>query len=116
VSVTAKAAVPKLIDFEGKTTYFQFKGMEVGANIIVSGLVQGVGFRFFVHRHASRLGVRGFVRNLYSGDVEIEVEGDRSLIEELIKEVRVGPRAARVQDVQVKWEQHQQRYYDFGIR
>jgi acylphosphatase len=90
--------------------------MEVGANIIVSGLVQGVGFRFFVHRHASRLGVRGFVRNLYNGDVEIEVEGDRSLIEELIKEVRVGPRAARVQDVKVKWEQYQQRYYDFGIR
>jgi acylphosphatase len=90
--------------------------MEVGAYIIVSGLVQGVGFRFFVHRHASRLGVKGFVRNLYSGDVEIEVEGDRSNIEELIKEVRVGPRAARVRDVRVKWVQFQQRYYDFAIR
>ena len=90
--------------------------MEVGAHITVSGLVQGVGFRFFVHRHAFRLGVKGYVRNLYSGDVEIEVEGDRSLVEELIKEVRVGPRAASVQDVRVKWVQFQQRYDDFAIR
>jgi len=90
--------------------------MEVGAHIIVSGLVQGVGFRFFVQRHASRLGVKGFVRNLYSGDVEIEVEGDRSIIEVLIKEVRVGPRAARVRDVRVTWLEFQQRYDDFTIR
>jgi acylphosphatase len=90
--------------------------MEVGAHITVSGLVQGVGFRFFVHRHASRLGVRGFVRNLYNGDVEIEVEGDRSLVEELIKEVRVGPRAAQVKDVKVKWEEFRQQFYGFDIR
>jgi acylphosphatase len=90
--------------------------MEVGAQITVSGLVQGVGFRYFVHRHASRLGLKGFVRNLYNGDVEIEVEGDRSLIEELIKEVRVGPRAAGVRDVSVKWVEFQQKYYDFGVR
>jgi acylphosphatase len=95
--------------------------MEVGAHIIASGLVQGVGFRFFVHRHASCLGLKGFVRNIYSGDVEIEVEGDRSFIAELIKEVRVGPRAARVREVRVrevsvKWVQFQQKYDDFGIR
>ena len=90
--------------------------MEIGAHIVVSGLVQGVGFRFFVHRHASRLGVRGFVRNLYSGDVEIEVEGDRSLVEVLIKELRVGPRAAQVKDVKVKWEEFRQRFYEFDIR
>ncbi len=90
--------------------------MEVGAKIVVKGFVQGVGFRFFIYHRAERLGVKGYVRNAYNGDVEIEVEGDRSLIEELIKEMKVGPRAARVSDVQVEWRNYQKRFQDFEIR
>lgn len=90
--------------------------MTVGAKILVSGLVQGVGFRFFVHRIASRMGLAGYVRNLYNGDVEIEVEGDRSLIEELIKEVKVGPRAAHVSDVMIEWKPYQGRFHNFDVR
>lgn len=71
--------------------------------MLVSGMVQGVGFRYFVMNRAVNFGLVGFTRNLYSGDVEIEVEGDRSLIEEFIKEVRVGPRAARVTDIKIEW-------------
>ena len=59
--------------------------MQVCAYIIVDGLVQGVGFRYYVHRHASGLGLAGFASNLMNGKVEIEVEGDRSAVEELIK-------------------------------
>lgn len=90
--------------------------MTVGAKILVSGLVQGVGFRFFVHRIASRMGLTGYVRNLYNGDVEIEVEGDRSLIEELIKEVKVGPRTAHVSDVMIEWKPYQARFQNFDVR
>ena len=90
--------------------------MEVRAYILVSGMVQGVGFRYFVYDRATRLGLRGFVSNLYNGDVEIEVEGDRSLIEELIKEMKVGPRAARVVDVNIEWKKADQHYKRFDIR
>ena len=89
--------------------------MTVGAHIVVSGLVQGVGFRYFVHARASRLGLGGTVTNLYDGNVQIEVEGDRSLIEELIKEVTVGPRSAKVSDVKVRWTDPELRFRTFEI-
>ncbi len=77
--------------------------MEIGAHIIVKGLVQGVGFRYFVYRKATALGLRGVVRNLINGDVEVEVEGERSPIEELIKDLKIGPRAAIVNDLRIEW-------------
>ena len=70
---------------------------------MAKGLVQGVGFRYFVLNRANNLGLSGYVCNLYSGDVEIEAEGDRSLIEEFIKEVKIGPRAAHITDLMVEW-------------
>jgi acylphosphatase len=89
--------------------------MEVGAYILVSGMVQGVGFRFFVYNRATRLGLTGYVRNLYNGNVEIFVEGERSLVEELIKEVKVGPRAAHVSDVKIEWKNCEHKYDNFTI-
>lgn len=79
--------------------------MEVRAHILVRGVVQGVGFRWFAARHAERLGLRGFARNLWSGDVEIEAEGERGMVEELIALLRVGPRSAHVADLAVTWRE-----------
>jgi acylphosphatase len=90
--------------------------MKVKAHVLVSGLVQGVGFRFFVYHKAVSLGIAGYVRNLYSGDVEIEVEGDRSLIEEFIKDVKVGPRAAHVSDLMIKWDKCSDSFSEFEVR
>ena len=90
--------------------------MQIGVHIIVQGLVQGVGFRYFVYRHASRLGLAGWVRNLYSSEVELEAEGDRSMIEELIKELKVGPRSAQVKDLKIEWQEFKSRYQGFEIR
>jgi len=95
--------------------------MQARVHIIVEGLVQGVGFRWFVARRAQALGVRGFVRNLYDGNVEIEAEGDRSLLEELIGEVKVGPRSAHVTNMRLEWEDLRERdtsgrYTGFEIR
>jgi acylphosphatase len=90
--------------------------MSVAAFIRVQGMVQAVGFRYFVYRVAIRLGLNGYVRNAYDGNVEIEVEGDRSLIEELIKDVKVGPRAAHVTGVSVEWKDPQNQFHYFDIR
>ena len=90
--------------------------MDVGVHLIARGVVQGVGFRFFVYRHATRLGLTGFCRNLYNADVEIEVEGERSLVEQLIQEVKVGPRFAQVTDVKISWLPYQRRFSGFEIR
>jgi acylphosphatase len=77
--------------------------MNVRVHVLVKGLVQGVGFRYFVYHKAHDLGLSGYVRNLFSGDVEMEAEGDRSLVEEFIKEVKLGPRAAQVKDMKIEW-------------
>ncbi len=73
------------------------------ASMLVSGRVHGVGFRWFVRRHAEALGLRGWARNRREGTVELEVCGPRAAIERLLDELRQGPPAAEVGDVQVHW-------------
>ena len=90
--------------------------MMSAVNIVVMGLVQGVGFRYFAHRHALRLGVSGYVRNLYTGDVEIEAEGEQEKLEALIREVKTGPRSAQVTGVKLIWKEPQGRFSGFDIR
>lgn len=90
--------------------------MTARAHIIVRGLVQGVGFRWFVSRRANALGLSGFTRNLADGAVEIEAEGDRSLVEALIGEVRVGPRSAQVRDLIIEWKEPSHDSGQFVIR
>ena len=90
--------------------------MEVRAHIIVKGLVQGVGFRYFVYSRAKAAKTTGFVRNLASGDVEIEVQGERAGVEVLIGEVKAGPRSARVTDMRIEWKPPLQDSTAFEIR
>jgi acylphosphatase len=87
--------------------------------MIVEGLVQGVGFRWFAARKAEEFGVRGYVKNLYNGSVEIEAEGERGLLEDFIREMKAGPRAARVTNLHIDWQQNDsstERYRHFEIR
>jgi acylphosphatase len=77
--------------------------MDVGVRMIADGVVQGVGFRFFVQREAESLSLKGYAKNLYDGSVEIVAEGNRSLIEEFIAVVKVGPRMAHVAKLSVEW-------------
>jgi acylphosphatase len=69
----------------------------------VYGLVQGVGFREFVRRHAQALGLNGWVRNLPDGSVELEAEGPRPALDELLRQVQRGPRLAWVERVETEW-------------
>ncbi|GBD87132.1 acylphosphatase [bacterium BMS3Abin03] len=90
--------------------------MEARAEIIVNGLVQGVGFRYFVYREAQSLGLNGFVKNLYTGEVLTVVEGDKALIEELIKKIKIGPMHASVKNCFVNWQETKNEFDDFNIR
>ncbi len=90
--------------------------MDVHAAITVTGLVQGVGYRWFANRHSVALGLRGFVKNNYDDTVLVEVEGDRSLVEELIKQLRVGPRSAQVKEVLVEWSEPKNLFLGFSIK
>ena len=67
----------------------------------VSGRVQGVGFRYFVQKVASELGLSGFVRNLATGDVELEAEGTASALDQLVVVLQGGPPLSRVDEVVV---------------
>jgi acylphosphatase len=68
---------------------------------IVSGRVQGVGFRWFVEREAVTLGVTGWVRNREDGRVEVMATGTQEQLAALYSRLREGPRAARVDEVAV---------------
>jgi acylphosphatase len=81
----------------------------------VRGDVQGVSFRWFVLREASPLDLRGWVRNLRDGRVEILAEGDRGSLEILLAALRRGPRMARVDDVDVRWEEATGEYPAFSV-
>ena len=66
------------------------------AHFLIRGRVQGVGFRWFVHREAAELGLHGWVRNTDSGEVEVVASGSPDLIDDLRKEIRKGSRGSRV--------------------
>ena len=68
-------------------------------HFLVRGRVQGVGFRWFVHREASELELKGWVRNTEDGDVEVVVAGEQESLEELRASLKRGPRGSRVDHV-----------------
>ena len=68
---------------------------------LVHGRVQGVGFRYFVERHAQRLALRGWVRNLPDGCVEVQASGPQEALDELEGLLRQGPQWADVRRVEV---------------
>jgi acylphosphatase len=72
-----------------------------GKRFIVRGRVQGVGFRWFVEREAQMLGVAGWVRNNHDGSVEVLAQGTRDQLAGLHSRLREGPRAARVDAIDV---------------
>jgi len=76
--------------------------MRVARRYLISGRVQGVGFRFFTEASAVREGLQGWVRNLPDGRVDITVEGEADAVERFERDIRHGPPSARVNDVDVE--------------
>ena len=90
--------------------------MRVARRFLISGRVQGVGFRFFAETAALREGVHGWVRNLPDGRVEAAAEGDAEAVERFERALRHGPRGARVDHVEVDDDVPAGRESGFTIR
>jgi len=89
--------------------------MKTGANIIVKGIVQGVGYRYFCRKKADEFGIHGYVKNLYNGDVELEVEGEKNMTEDFIKELKIGPFNATVKKILVEEVPFKNKFNEFRI-
>ena len=87
----------------------------VSVRATVYGRVQGVFLRAFVEEHAQQLGLRGYVRNLPSGDVEVVAEGERERVEKLVGYLKMGPPAAIVDRVVVSWSEYTGNYSSFRV-
>lgn len=70
--------------------------------IVVTGKVQGVGFRAYTQYQAVKLGVKGWVRNLGYDRVEIEAEASPEVLDAFLELVRQGPRASRVDNIEIE--------------
>ncbi len=82
----------------------------------ISGMVQGVGFRFFAERVAARLGIAGYVKNLRDGRVEVYAIGRGPELDSLHNELKRGPRSAVVEEVAAEDAEVDERYgHSFSI-
>ena len=90
--------------------------MLAARRFLVSGRVQGVGFRYFVQEAALVEGISGWVRNLPSGAVEVLAEGDVEALERLSRQLARGPALARVENVDVTDETPSGRGASFAVR
>lgn len=89
---------------------------KVRAEIIVNGLVQGVGFRYFVVRNAESLDLTGYTKNLYTGEVLTVVEGAKHLVEDLCEKIKIGPMHSRVNSFKIVWSEYKNEFNSFGVR
>ena len=83
---------------------------------VVYGHVQGVFFRAFASKKARELGLTGYVRNLPTGAVEVQAEGERKRLEKLVSYLEVGPPAAKVERVSTDWQECSGGSSGFDIR
>ena len=81
--------------------------MKKAVRMYVSGTVQGIFFRQFVKDNAERYNLRGFVRNLEDGRVEIFIEGDIENVDKMIELVQKGPKHSQIKKVDIKEEKFQ---------
>ncbi len=85
-------------------------------HILISGRVQGVGFRWFAEKRASELAVAGYVRNLPEGAVEVLAQADEGTLENFCRELREGPRFAEVEELSMETVAVDVGLQGFGVR
>ncbi len=83
--------------------------------IKIYGDVQGIGFRYRVREKVESLGVFGYVKNRSDGTVEIKAEGEEEVLKELLDFAHQGPRMARVDKVDYRWEENRDEFNNFNI-
>jgi acylphosphatase len=85
-------------------------------HIVIRGIVQGVGFRYFTMHLARDYGITGWVRNREDGGVEVEAEGDELVVKSFVKDVSIGPRGAHISAVDVESLKPGAAYKGFTVR
>jgi len=81
--------------------------MKKSVRLYIDGTVQSVFFRMFVKENAERYNVKGFVRNLENGKVEVFLEGDNENVDKVVELCKKGPKHAQIRNVQIKLEKFQ---------
>jgi len=89
--------------------------MQARYKLTVKGYVQGVGYRYFCHRKASEYEIFGYAKNSADGSVELDIEGEKSLIAEFIKDLKIGPMNASVKAVITEEFPYENIYTEFKI-
>ena len=89
---------------------------KIRAHIFVSGRVQGVWFRENTQKKARKLGVTGWVKNLADGQVEAVFEGEKEQVEAMVNWTKKGPIWAKVNDLNLEWQEYQGEFNNFEIR
>ncbi|MFQ6049499.1 MAG: acylphosphatase [Candidatus Paceibacterales bacterium] len=89
---------------------------KIRAHIFVSGKVQGVFFRENTQKKAQTLEITGWVRNLEDSRVEAVFEGEKEKVEKMVNWAKRGPLFARVNDLEVEWEEYKGEFEDFEIK
>jgi len=81
--------------------------MKKSVRLYVEGLVQGVFFRSFIKENAERYNVKGFIRNLEDGRIEIILEGNSDDVNKMIELSKKGPKHSQIKEVEIKPERFQ---------
>jgi len=89
---------------------------QIRAEVIVSGLVQGVGYRYFVLRKARALDVTGYVRNLPAGEVMAIIEGEPHEVDELFQAMKIGPFGAHISRFTIDRSEASGEFHTFEVR
>lgn len=104
--------MPNVTEFQ-KTT--RTTGNLVRARVLVTGYVQGVGFRWFIHKKAEECGATGWIHNLDDGRLEAVFEGSREQVDTMISHSRSGPESAKVNNIQIFWEEPENKWDELEI-
>jgi len=75
---------------------------ELIVKVRIRGVVQGVGYRFFAYRNARELNIKGYVKNLSTGEVEVLARGKRTDVMEFLSRIQRGPSYARIEGFEIK--------------
>ncbi len=86
------------------------------AEIIVQGVVQGVGYRYFAMHKAKEYGITGYVQNLPDGNVLVVAEGEKGILNDFIKELKIGPASAHVTKIDIEFSENMTGYKNFSVK
>ena len=93
----------------------KFLGKMKFAEILVTGKVQGVWFRDFVKKNAITLNLNGWVKNNPDGNVSAAIEGEESIINQIIEQIKIGSPLSKVNNVKVNWLPFENKFNSFKI-